>query len=240
MGEHDGHRKRILERLDGNFLLDHEYLEVLLFNALPRRNTNDLAHRLLARFGSIPNVFSASFSELCSVDGIGENVAAYLCVIGKLGRKYERQKLAEFCGRYDMQKFFSFINGKYKDEKNEVVDAYLLDRNGTVFNSYRFTCGDCRRVDLEPSELSKFLVDNQPAGLIIVHNHPEGDAKASREDELMTRKAQVICSAQNVLFCDHLICGENGVYSYYLDGKMGDISKRFSVTEIVGDKKDGV
>ena len=236
MGEHDGHRKRILKRLDGNFLLEHEYLEILLFNAIPRRNTNDLAHRLLARFGTVQNIFSASFADLCSVDGVGESVASYLCVIGKLAAKYENQKRLEFSSRYDMQKFFSYINERYKKEEKEVIDAYLLDKKGMVFNSYRFTSEEAKRVDLEPAELSAFLLRNQPAGLVIVHNHPHGDASASKKDELLTRKAQVLCSAQNILFCDHLICGENGVYSYYLDGKMGDISKSFSMTEIVGEK----
>ena len=239
MGEHDGHRKRILKRLDGNFLLEHEYLEILLFNALPRRNTNDLAHRLLARFGSVQNVLSASIAELCSVDGVGESVASYLCVLGRLSGKYQTQKRLEYSSQYDMQKFFSYIKDKYKKEEKEVIDAYLLDEKGMVYNSYRFTSEESKRVDLEPAELSAFLLRNQPAGLVIVHNHPKGDASASQQDEVMTRKAQVLCSTQNILFCDHLICGNNGVYSYYLDGRMEDISKRFSMTEIVGEA-DGV
>ena len=239
MGEHDGHRKRILKRLDGNFLLEHEYLEILLFNALPRRNTNDLAHRLLARFGNVQNVLSASFADLCSVDGVGEGVASYLCVLGKLSGKYKNQKRLEYASRYDMQKFLSYIKDKYKKEETEVIDAYLLDKDGMIYNSYRFTSEAALRVDLEPAELSTFLLRNQPAGLVIVHNHPHGDASASQQDELMTRKAQVLCTAQNILFCDHLICGNNGVYSYYLDGRMEEISKRFSMTEIVGDT-DGV
>ena len=60
MSEHDGHRHRIIEKLDTGVLCEHELLEILLFNALPRRNTNDLAHRLLTAFGSIRGVFSAS------------------------------------------------------------------------------------------------------------------------------------------------------------------------------------
>ena len=236
MGEHDGHRKRILKRLEGNFLLEHEYLEILLFNALPRRNTNDLAHRLLARFGSVQNIFTASFAELCSVDGVGDGVASYLCVLGKLATKYDNQKRLEFSSRYDMQTFLSYICEKYKKEETEVIDAYLLDEKGMVFNFYRFTSEEIKSVDLEPADLSAFLLRNQPAGLVIVHNHPHGDASASQKDEIMTRKAQVICSAQNILFCDHLIFGENGVYSYYLDGKMESISKRFSMTELVGER----
>ena len=71
MSEHDGHRHRIIEKLDTGVLCEHELLEILLFNALPRRNTNDLAHRLLTAFGSIRGVFSASVEQLKLVDGVG-------------------------------------------------------------------------------------------------------------------------------------------------------------------------
>ena len=232
MHEHYGHRKRIIEKLEGNFLLDHELLEILLFNAVPRRNTNDLAHRLLARFGSIPNVFSASFQELCEVDGVGESVAAYLCSLGKINKKFGEQKRKEFQSRYDMQKFCAYIMDKYGREETEVIDAYALDKTGKIFETRRFTCESLARVDVEPAELSQFLLAFRPAGLIMVHNHPTGEARASKQDDMMTRKAQMICSMQNILFCDHLIYGVNGIYSYYLDGKLVEISKRYSVQEL--------
>ena len=79
--EHAGHRKRLIEKLEKGMLHEHEVLEALLFNAVPRKNTNDLAHRLLAEFGSVPAVLEAPISLLKKVDGVGESVAAYIkCV----------------------------------------------------------------------------------------------------------------------------------------------------------------
>ena len=56
VGEHEGHRKRIIQKLETGALLDHELLEIMLFSMLPRRNTNDIAHRLLQKFGSIEEI----------------------------------------------------------------------------------------------------------------------------------------------------------------------------------------
>ena len=88
MSEHDGHRHRIIEKLDSGNLCEHEILEILLFNAIPRRNTNELAHRLLAAFGSVRGIFSATVAQLKTVDGVGENVAAYLRCVGKFYEVY--------------------------------------------------------------------------------------------------------------------------------------------------------
>ena len=62
---HEGHRQRLIAKLEEGTLCDHEYLEMLLFNALPRKNTNDIAHRLLAEFGSLNKVFAAKPEQLC-------------------------------------------------------------------------------------------------------------------------------------------------------------------------------
>ena len=76
---HEGHRKRMLQRLEhGEGLQDHELLEVLLFNAIPRKNTNPLAHELLTAFSSLGELFGASYEELLDVDGVGPETAAYL------------------------------------------------------------------------------------------------------------------------------------------------------------------
>lgn len=81
---HEGHRQRLRDRflkegLDG--FAPHNVLELLLFYAVPQRDTNELAHRLLARFGSLSGVLDADFDELCQVEGVGANVATLLKLV---------------------------------------------------------------------------------------------------------------------------------------------------------------
>ena len=69
---HEGHRKRMYEKLkNGDGLYDHEILEILLFNAIPRKNTNPVAHELIKTFGSLSGVFAAEPERLMTVDGVG-------------------------------------------------------------------------------------------------------------------------------------------------------------------------
>ena len=80
-GEHAGHRQRMRERflcggLDG--FADHEVLELMLFYAIPQRNVNPLAHRLLERFGTLHAVLEAPVADLMKVEGVGQHAALLL------------------------------------------------------------------------------------------------------------------------------------------------------------------
>lgn len=236
---HAGHRKRMLERLKNKNLLEHEVLEVLLYNALPRMNTNDIAHRLLARFGSIDGVFGASIEELTQVRGVGESVAAYLLVVGICYDKYVERKPVQYQGSAAPESFFPYVQAAYEGVEEEVVDAYLLGGNGRVYKRERIQCGDEGHVVFDPVDLTKAFINEKPAGLILVHNHPKGKANPSAKDVAMTKKLQLICSTYNVLLCDHVIYSPSGIYSFYHEKQLQEISSKFSLSVLSEEVDDG-
>ena len=230
---HKGHRKRMIERLKKGGLVDHEYLECLLFYAIPRRNTNDIAHRLLAKFGSLPKVLSASYAELIRVDGLGESAAAYLTYLGAVFQKYYREDKNQYTGEFDARKFALYVNELYADEKSEVADVYLLNEHNEILRRKRFTLDHIGHVTFEPIKLAELVMEYCPSGIVLVHNHLLGSAAPSDTDEEMTRKCQILCSMHNIMFCDHVIYAKDGVYSYYLSGRMQEIGAEYSLDSIM-------
>ncbi len=233
MSEHAGHRRRIIQKLDKEVLEEHELLEVLLFNALPRRNTNDLAHRLLARFGSIKEIFDATVYELSQVEGIGESVAAYLVCIGKFYKKYYAPAKESLPLRYQPEEFLAFVKTEYANLPHEVMDFYLLDKTGKILKRKRFSNVTAHQVTLNPAEITKYLLEQGVEGLVVAHNHPTGSPTPSKQDDEATTCIQVLCSTQNLLFCDHVIYADGGVYSYYKSGRMKNISTAYSMRNIL-------
>lgn len=234
---HEGHRERIIQKIDSDTLCEHEYLEILLFNAFKRCNTNDLAHRLLAEFGSIQGVFGATVEQLCRVKGIGKSAAAYLCVIGKFYNRYYAVNGKCFPDQFEATEFLPFVKREYSELTSEVMDFYFLDNEGNIFKRKRFADGRNGEVEMEPSELTRIIVENEPAGLVLVHNHPEGKARPSEADVAVTKSCQFICSCNNIMFCDHLIYAPEGIYSCYLSGELKDISAGYSVRGIMESKR---
>lgn len=241
MGVHDGHRLRLIEKLDTGSLQPHEELEMLLFNAVPRRNTNDLAHRLLAEFGSMAGVLSASVEELQRVKGIGPNIAAYLRCIGKFVDKHVQSEAVEerLPLDFSVDTFLPFVKRKYSKIPYEVFDLYFLDGDNCLVDWERFSQEDFSNVEIEPERVSEMLMKYAPAGLVVVHNHPIGKAEPSEEDDALTLKMQLLCNIQNILFCDHVIYAPNGVYSYYCSGTLKDIAKEYALENILAKGKRG-
>ena len=232
---HEGHRQRMLERLESaeGSLQEHELLEILLFNAIPRKNTNELAHRLLSAFGSLRAVLGAEMAELKAVPGVGESTAAYLRIIGIF---YARAQLKEpeLPSAFSFAAFHPFLIERFEGAREEYVELYSLDGKDCVKNVRRFSSEKSFQAAVDPKEISRFLVEAKPAAMVAVHNHITGPATPSREDDDFTAQLEILCSMHNVSLRDHIICSPEGVYSYFLSGKLNELSARYSIGNVLG------
>lgn len=233
MAIHDGHRQRMYEKAEKGVLAEHEWLEVLLFNAIPRRNTNDIAHALIAQFGSVAKVFFASSEELQKVPGVGTSVAAQIRAIGHFFTQYCESREPTYEIPFETNEFISFVKATYKDLAVEVLDVYLLDGAGYVEQRRRFSAQSIASVQVVPEGITSFILSEGASGVVLVHNHPFGSAIPSDSDNLLTKNCQVLCSLNNRLLCDHLIYAPDGVYSYYLGGDLPRMSRKYSIDGIL-------
>lgn len=231
--EHAGHRKRLIEKLEQEALREHEVLEVLLFNAVPRKNTNDIAHRLLAEFGSVPAILEAPISALKAVDGVGDSLAAYLRCIGAFAERYYAAYKDRFPFAFEEEEFLSYVRREYTYLDTEVLDCFLLNHRGRILQRKRFSVNAQDFSSIEPEELTELLTSRGVCGVVFVHNHPNASSAPSACDDDMTKKCQWICTFHNVLLCEHVICGEEGIYSYYREGKLLASSQTSSILQML-------
>ncbi len=234
---HEGHRKRMLERLEsgGEKLQDHELLEILLYNVLPRVNTNGLAHRLLAAFGSLDGVFRAPVEELEAVEGVGTQTASYLRAVGLCFSR------TSFCPQrppevFNVETFTEFLTAHYASDKEEVLELFCLDGNDRVRYTKRFASEEREKVIVAPETMTQFLAVHHAKGVVAAHNHPDKPCTPSAEDDRFTAQLQVLCSMNNIRFYDHIIIGSDGRFSYRLAGKMDEIGRIFHISNILGGK----
>ena len=231
--EHSGHRKRLIEKLAKGQLLEHEVLETLLCNAIPRKNTNDIAHRLLAEFGSVTAVLNAPIQRLVAVDGVGDSVAAYLRCIGTFCELYYAEYKERFPDYYDEKDFRAFVGREYSFLQTETLDCYLVDRVGGILGRKRFSNYATDYAELNPKEFSEILSTRGLVGIVLVHNHPVGSCLPSAADHNLTKQCQCMCSFHNLLLCDHIVCAADGIFSYYQEGLLAGISKACSIKQLL-------
>ena len=92
---HKGHRERFKKQVTLNgidSLSEHQVLEYLLFFGLPQKDTNELAHRLIDKYGSLVGVFQATYDSLKEEKGLGDNTASLITLIPMLFKYIEKSR----------------------------------------------------------------------------------------------------------------------------------------------------
>ena len=222
--EHKGHRERLKERFQETGLKgfsDHEVLELLLFYAIPRVDTNPIAHRLLDKFGALSNIFEASAADLKSVDGIGESAACLLRLIPHIARLYEEDKNSVGLILTEPDTIARFIMPKFIGMTNEHILVVCLDQKGKLLSSKFLSEGTIDKVNVNVREIAKFALEVHASNIILAHNHSQGLALPSNADVAATEALIKALRPLSVNILDHYIVArddcvsmkESGIFS---------------------------
>ena len=207
-GEHAGHRQRMRERfrtqgLDG--FAPHEVLELMLFYAIPQKNVNPLAHRLLERFGTLHGVLQASVEQLMQVDGIGETAATLLSLFAHSARQLELSRNQELprltTKRSAMEHCRRLVDGLAQEHFYLVCLNSQLD----VIRDVLIARGTLDEVQTYPREVARVVLESNAHSVILCHNHPGGSIVPSQEDVDLTGVLGSMLSSMNVALRDHVV-----------------------------------
>lgn len=209
---HAGHRERLKERFlaEGiDHFESHNILELILFYAVPRRDTNELAHRLLAAFGgSLVRVLDAPVEELCRVDGVGRSTALLLKLFPEVCRRYltELRGPGEIIGssRDAAKNLIPLFFGR----TGEMVVLLCLDAKGRVLFCNPVFEGTVNAAAVGVRRVVEIAVRYNATDLILAHNHPGGLAIPSEQDILVTKKVADALKTVGVSLLDHLIVAD--------------------------------
>lgn len=221
MSIHDGHRQRMKERFfhEG---LDHfsefEALEVLLYYAIPRKDTNPIAHALINRFGSLEQVLDAPLEELEKVPGISRNVAVLMKLVTDMGRMYLVRrtqnirvlKTIDECGEYLKSYFFGRVN--------ETVYLLCLDAKCKVLACREVGEGSVNSANVPIRRIVEIALGANATSVVLAHNHPSGLALPSSEDISTTRRVAAALSTVDVQLVDHIVVADDDFVSMVQSG----------------------
>ncbi len=221
--QHIGHRERLRQRFrtgGGDALADYELLELVLFRALPRRDTKPLAKTLIEEFGSFSDVINADFERLRNIKGVGESVATELKLIRAAAERFSRE---DVIGRPVMSSWDAVVSHCRRtmafDQKEQFRILFLDRKNAVIADEVQQT-GTVDHTPVYPREVMKRALELSASGIILVHNHPSGDPSPSKADISMTGQIVVAGKALGIVVHDHLIVGRQGHVSLKAQGHM--------------------
>ena len=192
---------------------DHEVLELILFYAIPRKNTNDIAHKLLEKFGSIDKIFDAPIKVLQEVDGIGESAAIFIKSISSIIRIYLERKYSGSENYLSLKDLSDKLMLKFTSRLEEVVAIALVDAKGKLIYDGIVNKGSVSAVEIYARKIIELIVLYNASGVMLAHNHPSGFALPSSDDIETTKKLSDILKSMKVELLDHIIVADGDYIS---------------------------
>ncbi len=212
---HDGHRDRMRNKvLESGFenFEEHEVLEFILFYAIPRGNTNEIAHKLIEKYGSIYNVCNADIISLKEIEGIGDKSAAFLKMIPSLLKVYMNPKNVKV-NLGSSSAVCEYFKNQFWGESVEKVRVVCLDDKLNLISSKVVIDGNLSSVTVNVRSIVEFTYKSKSENIIMAHNHPNGDIIPSDSDIRSTMELMKILKTVGINLIDHVIVAGNGAIS---------------------------
>ena len=205
---HEDHRKRVRQRFLSAGLQSfpaHNVLELLLFYAIPRQDTNEIAHRLMNHFGSLSGVLEAPLEELCKVKGIGESSATLIVFVSQLAKRYLAEQAEEKKSFESSEALHKFAISLFMGENSEAAFMLCLNNAGQMLQCCKVSLGTKYAVNLDNRTLLETAFRHNATKVVLAHNHSNGLASPSQNDVLRTESAVKLFGGVQIQLVDHLI-----------------------------------
>lgn len=207
---HTGHRQRLKDKylkFGADSLSDHELLEILLYYAIPQRNTNDTSHEMLNTFGSLEGVFNADTDDLVKIKGVKNNTALLISLVRDLNKRIALSEIHEGIVFDRLSIVGNFLMNYYIGIQNERCIMLMMDNSMRLLKIEVLSEGSVNATDIDYRKLAILALKNNASCVIMAHNHPNGLAIPSSEDRLATKNADAALSSIGVTLFEHIIVG---------------------------------
>ena len=221
MSVHSGHRERLRERFleEG---LDHfsqiQVLELMLFYCIPRKDTNEIAHALLERFGTLAQVIEAPVSELKKVEGMGESSATFLSLLNAFCRYYQSNRVAQTTILPTIESCGEYLLPQFSGRRNETVMLLCLDAKCKVLCCREVGEGSVNSAAVPIRRIVEMALGANATSVVLAHNHPSGLAIPSDEDGATTMRLAKALKTVDIHLVDHIVVADDEFVSLYQSG----------------------
>ncbi len=190
-----------------------ELIAILIRTGNAQRSAVSLGEYLLAEFGSIKGVATASLEQLASVKGLGEAKAAQIKAAIEFGNRvalFTEDARPAITGPRDVA---NLLMPELRHQKKEHLKSLLLDTKNKVLAIRTVSIGDLSSSIVHPREVFKDAVVASAASIIVAHNHPSGDPTPSAEDVTVTKRLMAAGEIMGIDLLDHIVLGDGDFVS---------------------------
>lgn len=220
---HAHHRMRMRQRIKDyglETLQEHEVLEYLLYFALPRIDTNELAHELLDHFGGLCGVLEATEEELLTVKGVGPKSAELIHAVLPLARYYQVRKRDKHAELTHFEAALEYLRPLFNGLQEEHFYMIALDDAGCPLRDILLAKGLPNKVQFDINAVVRQAINTRCTQVLLAHNHPAGLARPSQEDHNSTIEIVGMLGPVGITVLDHIIVTPTDATSLKMSGDL--------------------
>lgn len=223
---HKGHRQRLKDKVRSGglkVLSEHEVLELMLTYTIPQKDTNELSHSLINKFGSLSGVVDADYQELKKVVGVGEETALFMKVLQDFIEVYKQSKSnikeTTISSIADVVKHF---RATQEIKNKEHLFIYGLSKRNTIVNKIEVEGMDDCEVSVDLKDIIQKVFVSNVNSIFIVHTHPHGSVVPSLADIKTTNRINDLCEVVGLKLHDHIVINQKDYFSFRQNNLIGD------------------
>jgi DNA repair protein RadC len=193
-----------LQKFGAEALSAQELLALILGRGIPGESVMVTSQRLLSTFGNIKAISEASLEELAKVKGIGLAKASQIKAVFELAKRSE-EEIGEKISIKSSEDVVKLIRPKLKNKKKEYFLLLSLDSRNNLIRVSDISIGTLNANLIHPREVFKEAIQSLAVSMILVHNHPSGDATPSENDLEITKQLIEASKIIDIIILDHII-----------------------------------
>ena len=219
---HVGHRARMRERYlnDSGMdtFADHEALELLLYYCIPRKDTNELAHKMLQIFGSLGSLFDAHPNDIVKSCNVNENTAILVSMIPKLAKRYNQSKWEKDARFTAPQTAARYLIQLFAERNTEAFYMLCLDAQRRLNYAALISEGTVEETSVYMRNIIQAALRYDAVSVVLSHNHPGGSVSASGADIEATRQIIRAFELLEITVLDHIVIAGGRYFSFAENG----------------------
>lgn len=207
-------RERLLNYGKEN-LSNEELISIILKTGTKNNSVKTLASRILSEYKTLENLRNVTVNKLLEIKGVGKVKAIELIAAVELGKRVYKKINKEKINFSKTSVVYEFFKDIVYGEKQELFFAAYLDTKNNLISYKLLFKGTINSSCVHPREIFKFAFLESAYSIIVVHNHPSGDATPSDVDSELTNHLFQIGNIIGIPILDHIIVGNDNYYSFY-------------------------
>ena len=196
-------------------LSNEELISIILKTGTKNYSVKDLSNKILSSIDNINDLQDITISSLCKIDGIGKVKAITLLSSLELGKRVYNTVCKDSIKLNSSKVIYDYFKSLFIGEKQESFYAIYLDSKSKLISYKLLFKGTLNKSYVHPREVFKYAFLESAYSIVVLHNHPSGDASPSKEDEELTYSLMKVGSLVSIPIVDHIIIGRDNYFSFY-------------------------